>query len=167
MRRSFRISCSAPSVLVSPEAALGKAQVRQWLFRLLELSIPLDSNFFSCLHWCADGLKDFVPMLQIQIKAYSGRNRNLSRLRQAVVELQNIPEKRLGDALDEFTDDHAWFQPQFKQCLQSFIANKPTNSVSHKSCLRSLKKIQAFFWLDQRCHEAVFPCIFDWKLQVR
>ena len=147
MRRSFRISCSAPSVLVSPEAALGKAQVRQWLFRLLELSIPLDSNFFSCLHWCADSLKDFVPMLKIQIKAYSGRNRNHSRLRQAVVDLQNIPEKRLGDALDEFTDDHAWFQPQFKQCLQSFIANRPTNSVSHKSCLRSLKKIQTFFGL--------------------
>ena len=148
MRRSFRIGCPAPAVLVSPEAALGKAQVSQWLFRLLELSIPLNDHFFSCLHWCADGLKDFGPMLQIQIKDYSGRNRIHVRLRQSVMELLKLPEKQLDDALEEFVDDHAWFQPQLRECLQSFIANRPTNGISYKSCVRSLQKIQKFFGLN-------------------
>lgn len=147
MRRSFRIGCPTSAVLVSPETALGKAQVSQWIVRLLELSIPLDSNFFSCLQWCTDDLKDLTTMLQGQIEDYPGRTHSHVRLRQSTVKLQNFPEKRLADALEEFADDNVWFQPQFKQCLQSFIANRPTKKVSHKSCLRSLQKIQKFFGL--------------------
>ena len=87
MRRSFRFASSAPTVLVSPEAALGKVQIRQWIFRLLELPIPLDSSFFSCLRWCADGLKDLIPMLQKQMSAAGricGGPRMVSAAAQAV-----------------------------------------------------------------------------------
>ena len=145
MRRSFRFASSAPTVLVSPEAALGKVQIRQWIFRLLELPIPLDSSFFSCLRWCADGLKDLIPMLQKQMSAYPGRSRNNARLRQAVGELQKTSDKRLDDALEEFAEDHAWFQPQLRQCVQSFVSSRQADDDSIKSCVRSLQKIQKFF----------------------
>lgn len=147
MRRSFRIASSAPTVLVSPEAALGKVQASQWIFRLLELPIPLDSSFFSCLRWCSDGLKDLASMLQKQMSAYPGRNRSYARLRQAVGELQKTPDKRLDDALEEFAEDHAWFQPQLRQCIQSFIMNRQPADDSLGSSARSLKKIQKFFGL--------------------
>ena len=116
MRRSFRMGYPASAVLVSPEAALGKAQVSHWIFRLLELSIPLDSNFFSCLQWCTDDLKGLTTMLQEQIKAYPGRPRSHVKLRQSVGELLKLSERRLDNALEEFIDDNAWFQPQFKLC---------------------------------------------------
>ena len=64
MRRLFKAVSPSPSVLISPEAALGRIQASQWLFRLLELSITLDSSFFFCLRWCADDLKGLPPMLQ-------------------------------------------------------------------------------------------------------
>ena len=147
MRRSFRFASSAPTVLISPEAALGKVQIRQWIFRLLELPIPLDSSFFSCLRWCADGLKDLIPMLQKQMSAYPGRSRNNARLRQAVGELQKTSDKRLDDALEEFAEDHAWFQPQLRQCVQSFVSSRQADDDSIKSCVRSLQKIQKFFGL--------------------
>ena len=165
MRRSFRMGCPASAVLVSPEAALGKVQVSQWIFRLLELSIPLDSNFFSCLQWCTDDLKGLTTMLQEQIKAYPGRTRSHVRLRQSVAELQNLPEKRLADALEEFADDNVWFQSQFKLCLQSFISSKVSKDYSLKSCTSSQKKNPEFFWLEQRCNKAVFPCFFDGEFQ--
>ena len=38
MRRLFKAVSPSPSVLISPEAALGRIQASQWLFRLLELS---------------------------------------------------------------------------------------------------------------------------------
>lgn len=148
MRRSFRIGCPAPADLVSPEAALlGKTQVSQWLFRLLELSIPLNDHFFSCLHWCADSLKEFEPILKAQIKAYSGRSRIHVRLRQSDMELLKLPEKQLDDALEEFADDHAWFQPRLRECLQSYVASRSTSGISYKSRVRSLQKIQKFFGL--------------------
>lgn len=147
MRRPFRIGCPAPSVLVSPEAALGKAQVSQWLFRLLEIPIPLDNHFFSCLRWCANGLQSLPPLLQEQMTAYKDRSRLHSRLRQAVGELQNISEKRLDETLGEFAEDNAWFQAQFKLCLQSFISDRFPKDDSLKASARSLQKIQRFFGL--------------------
>ena len=147
MRRSFRMGCPASAVLVSPEAALGKAQVSHWIFRLLELSIPLDSNFFSCLQWCTDDLKGLTTMLQEQIKAYPGRTRSHVKLRQSVGELLKLPERRLDNALEEFIDDNAWFQPQFKLCLQSFISSRISKGNPLKSYVRSLQKIQNFFGL--------------------
>lgn len=147
MRRPFRIGRPAPSVLVSPEAALGKAQASQWLFRLLELPISLDSHFFSCLRWCANGLKGLPPMLQKQMAAYTNRSRMHTSLRHAVAELQTVPEKRLDDTLEEFAEDNAWFQAQFKLCLQSFISDHFPSDDSLKSCARPLQKIQKFFGL--------------------
>ena len=129
MRRSFRFASSAPTVLISPEAALGKVQVRQWIFRLLELPIPLDSSFFSCLRWCADGLKDLVCLLQKQMSAFPGRNRSYARLRQAVGELQKTSDKRLDDELEEFAEDHAWFQPQLRQSVQASVSTSTISST--------------------------------------
>lgn len=147
MRRLFENACPTPTALVSPEAAVGKVQASQWLFRLLELPITLDSNFFFCLRWCTDALKDLPPMLEEQMAAYSGRKRSHARLRQAVSELQKIQEKHIDDALEELAEDHAWFQPQLRLCLQSFISSRFSNDPSHKSCARSLQKIQKFFGL--------------------
>ena len=155
MRRLFKAVSPSPSVLISPEAALGRIQASQWLFRLLELPITLDSNFFFCLRWCADALKGLPPMLQEQMAASSGRKRSYARLRAAVTELQELPEKRLEDALEELAEDHAWFQPQMRRCLQSFISSRFFNDTSHKSCARSLQKIQKFFGLS---NEAMQLC---------
>lgn len=148
MRRPFIIGRPAPTVLVSPEAALGKTLVSQWIFRLRELPIPLDSRFFTRLRWSANGLKDLPPMLQKQMAAYTGRKRIYTKIRQAVGELQNIPEKRIDDSLEEFAEDHAWFVgPQLKLCLQAFITSRISNDDSLKSYARSLKKFQNFFGL--------------------
>ena len=46
MRRSFRMGCPASAVLVSPEAALGKVQVSQWIFRLLAFHSARQQLFF-------------------------------------------------------------------------------------------------------------------------
>ena len=124
MRRLFKAVSPSPSVLISPEAALGRIQASQWLFRLLELPITLDSNFFFCLRWCADALKGLPPMLLEQAAACSGRKRSYARLRAAVTELQELPDKSLEDALEELAEDHAWFQPQMRRCLQSFISSR-------------------------------------------
>ncbi len=155
MRRPFTIGRPSPTVLVSPEAALGKALASQWIFRLLELPIPLDSRFFACLRWCANGLKDLPPMLQKQMSAYTGRKRIYTKIRQTVGELQNIPEKRLHDTLEEFVEDHAWFGPQLKLCLQAFITSRIHNDDCLKSYTRSLKKFQNFFGLS---NEAMKLC---------
>lgn len=156
MRKSFQISCPSSDTLISPEVALGKALASKWLMRLLDLPIPLNNYFFSCLRWCADDLRDFVVMLQDQMVAYSGRSHNNTKLRHAIKEMQTKPVKRLDDALEELAEDHAWFQPHLRQCAQTFLSSIYPHEQICKPYTKSQKKIQTFFGLS---NEAMSLCI--------
>ena len=101
---------------MSPETIYARGKSAQWLGRLVEQGVELDSSFFECLGWSIGGLPPFARLLDGAIKTLPTKPSAVAA-RKAVRSALRGPEHCLDSELAECFEEHPSLRGTMKQLI--------------------------------------------------
>jgi energy-coupling factor transporter ATP-binding protein EcfA2 len=91
----------------TPESRYAQAKCAEWLLRLVEQGITLDSYFFACAGWTVGGLRPLLKTLAAENAKITGRGAN--SFKNAVKSALEESDHRLDDEFEDLVREHpAW-----------------------------------------------------------
>lgn len=143
-----RSNNSSRGVVNSPETAYARTKTAEWILRVMEQAIPLESCFFTCLEWVIGDLRGILEALMEEL----GNAPKNIKVRKAVQEALKPASSRYASECEELAEEHPALQNIMRDIATRECARlKLASSGSADIYSLALRRMEKTFGLNADC----------------